>query len=167
MQRSLYQYLKSNLVFKNLDNYAFHVVENYLYFRSLEPGEFLMEEGQAGDFVAFVVLGRLNVIKNGEQGSTILSVIKAGDSIGEMALIDDLSRSASAQAIEKTAVVILPKRDFDRILKDHPRIGIEMLKGLATLLSLNLRRTSVSLSRQLTRPDSAISPDKAPASKAV
>lgn len=150
MQSSLYQHLKSNLVFSNLDYYAFHVVENYLYFQSLDPGDYLIKEGQPGDFVAFVVLGRLEVLKNEGAGpAKLLTTIKAGDSIGEMALIDALSRSASVRALEKTGVVVLPKRDFDRILQDHPRIGIEMLKGLATLLSLNLRRTSEALSRQL------------------
>lgn len=157
MQCSLYQHLKSNLVFSNLDNYAFHVIENYLYFQSLEAGEYLMEEGQHGDFVAFVVLGKLNVIKNDLEGyPKVLTTIKAGDSIGEMALIDSLSRSASVQATEKTGVLLLPKRDFERILKDHPRIGIEMLKGIATLLSLNLRRTSEYLSRQLSPNDKAV-----------
>ena len=64
-----------------------------------------------------------------------------------MALIDMLTRSATVKASELTALVKLSKKDFETILNDYPRIGIEILRGIAVLLSLKLRRTSENLSR--------------------
>lgn len=143
MANSLYNRLKSNHMFSNLDIYSFNIVEKYLFFKSLDENEYLFYEGESGDFVAFVLFGELQVLKNTTyDDSLILSTIKAGDSIGEMAIIDDLSRSASVKATKKSALVILYKKDFDRIVLNYPHIGVEILKGLAALLSLHLRRTS-------------------------
>ena len=74
--------------------------------------------------------------------------LKAGESTGEMSVIDEMSRSATVMASERTGLIILPKADFDRILQDHPRIGIDILKGIAQILSIHLRRTSADLSKE-------------------
>lgn len=150
MPNSLYHRLKNNYVFHHLDSYAFRVVENYFLFKSLQKDEYLFHEGQYGDFVAFVLYGQLQVLKPNLQGQPkVLSTITTGECIGEMAIIDELTRSASVRATEMTALVVLPKKDFDHILHEYPLIGIEMLKGLAVMLSLNLRRTSENLSQQM------------------
>lgn len=143
---SLYELLKSNVVFQNLDRYQFGILEQYLTFRGIETGEYLFFEGEMGDYVAFVVAGGIEILKQLPDKQMTLVTLKPGDSIGEMALIDDLSRSASAKATQRTGLIVLPKRDFERILIDHPRIGINILKALASMLSLKLRRTNEALS---------------------
>lgn len=145
-QMSLYELLKSNVVFQNLDRYQFGILEQYLTFRGIETGEYLFFEGEMGDYVAFVVAGGIEILKQLPDKQVALVTLKPGDSIGEMALIDDLSRSASAKATQRTGLIVLPKRDFERILIDHPRIGINILKALASMLSLKLRRTNEALS---------------------
>lgn len=145
-QMSLYELLKSNVVFQNLDRYQFGILEQYLTFRGIETGEYLFFEGEVGDYVAFVVAGGIEILKQLPDKQMTLVTLKPGDSIGEMALIDDLSRSASAKATQRTGLIVLPKRDFERILIDHPRIGINILKALASMLSLKLRRTNEALS---------------------
>ena len=51
------------------------------------------------------------------------------------------------KAASLCALVTLSRADFERLLSDYPRIGVEMLRGLAIILSLNLRRTSEHLTR--------------------
>ena len=46
---SLYELLKSNVVFQNLDRYQFGILEQYLTFRGIETGEYLFFEGEVGD----------------------------------------------------------------------------------------------------------------------
>lgn len=148
MNNTLYDQLKHNHVFSRLDNYMFQIVVKRLVFKKLLAGDYLFKEGEHGDSMAFVLVGKLDIIKNNQSGSPMLvHRIKSGDSIGEMALIDDLTRSASVQATELTALVTLSRKDFEILLEDYPRIGIAMLRGLATMLSLNLRRTSATLSK--------------------
>lgn len=148
MNADIYERLHHNHVFAHLDRYMFQMVEKLLVFRQLEPNEYLFLEGEHGDTMAFVLHGELSIIKKSPQGSPIIiHRMHAGDSIGEMALLDDLTRSASVQATELSALVILSRQDFETILAEYPQTGIAMLRGIATMLSLNLRRTSENLSR--------------------
>ncbi len=141
---SLYNLIQGNHIFRTITRYEFSVIENYLFFKGLEVGEILFNEGDHGDFMAFVVAGQLEIFIHLQDGTKRLAIKKAGDSLGDMAVIDDLSRSASVRALERTGLIILPKPDFERILSDHPKIGIKMLKGLASMLSLQLRKANVS-----------------------
>ncbi len=141
---SLYNLIQGNHIFQTITRYEFSVIENYLFFKGLETNEILFNEGDHGDFMAFVVAGQLEIFIHLQDGTKRLAIKKAGDSLGDMAVIDDLSRSASARALERTGLIILPKPDFERILSDHPNIGIKMLKGLASMLSLQLRKANVS-----------------------
>ena len=173
---SLYDALKHNPMFAGLDHYEFGVVEHYLTFRALDAGETLFYEGERGDYMAVVVAGNLDVFKkvrppvnsqnlhrnqdsepvetddkaNPNQQDNLVHIVslKAGESTGEMSVIDEMSRSATVMASERTGLIILPKADFDRILQDHPRIGIDILKGIAQILSIHLRRTSADLSEK-------------------
>lgn len=148
MKNILFDHLKYSPIFAKLDPFMFQTVEQRLEFRELAPQEILFNEGETGNYMAFILVGQLLIFKHTHQDDIVkLGHIGAGDSIGEMALIDDLSRSASAMALEPTALVVLSKADFETILTDYPRIGVEMLRGLSTMLSLKLRRTSENLSR--------------------
>lgn len=146
----LFDYLKNSPIFARLDAFMFQTVEAKLVFQKLAKDEVLFNEGEHGDYMAFVLVGELGVIKSSPDGSTVqVGTVRAGDSTGEMALIDTLSRSASIRASEVTAIVRLSRSDFETILTDYPRIGVEMLRGLATMLSLKLRKTSENLSRSV------------------
>lgn len=142
MQTPLYTLIHSNHVMRNVTQYEFSTIEKYLYFKGLEKGEILFSEGEYGDFMAFVVAGQVEIFVTFEQQEKRLTIKKIGDSLGDMAVIDDLSRSASARALERTGLIMLSKNDFNRILVDHPHIGIKMLKGLAGMISLQLRKSN-------------------------
>ncbi|MFW2177335.1 MULTISPECIES: cyclic nucleotide-binding domain-containing protein [unclassified Moraxella] len=149
MENILFTHLKNTPFFAKFDPYMFQVVEQHLKFRELAPKEVLFNEGEHGDYMAFLLAGELDVLKNGQNGSlTQVGLIKAGDNTGEMALLDTLTRSATVRAVQPSALVTLSRQDFETILADHPRIGVEMLRGIAIILSLKLRRTSETLSRK-------------------
>lgn len=150
MDNPLFEYLKNSPIFSRLDAYMFQVVENMLHFKQLSPQQVLFTEGEHGDYMAFLLIGELSVIKYSPLGSEVkVGEIRAGESTGEMALLDSLTRSATIKAASLCALVTLSKSDFERILADYPRIGVEMLRGLAIILSLNLRRTSDNLTRAI------------------
>lgn len=75
----------------------------------------------------------------------MISSLHRGRSIGDMAVLDNFPRSATVRSRTKATLITLTRDSFETILDKHPRIGIKMLKGLARLLSLNLRKTSSRL----------------------
>jgi CRP/FNR family cyclic AMP-dependent transcriptional regulator len=125
-------------------------IEQYLKILEVIPGEIVFQEGERGDYVCFVVEGSLDVLKKTESGeSIVISTLSRGRSIGEMAIIDDLPRSATVKAKDKSTLLTLSRESFDYILSKHPDIGVKILKGLASLLSMNLRKTSSRLAEYM------------------
>lgn len=146
MAESLARYLASNALFTYLSTDDLQIIERFMFFNSVAPGEFVFKEGDRGDYVCFVVHGQLEVIKvNAQNQAVVITQLTNGASIGEMALIDRMTRSASIRATVPTGLVVLTRKGFDMILREHPEIGINILKGMASLLSMKLRKTSEKL----------------------
>ncbi|MFM2071667.1 MAG: hypothetical protein RLZZ623_1930 [Actinomycetota bacterium] len=105
--------------------------------RNLIRGDVLFKEGDAADALYVVIRGRLamaiaNPIDNRE---TVVSLMEPGDLFGEMAMLDDGSRSAMARALEPSSVFAIPYDSVRTILKAQP----ELLWGVSRLLAQRLR----------------------------
>lgn len=121
MDNPLFEYLKNSPIFSRLDPYMFQVVENSLHFKQLSPQEVLFTEGEHGDFMAFLLIGELSVIKYSPSGAEVkVGEIRARESTGEMALLDLLTRSATIKAASLCALVTLSRAEFERLLSDYP-----------------------------------------------
>lgn len=147
MSQAVIEFLILNIpILGRLKDRELMVIEKHLSFVEVTPGEVVFQEGDRGDYVCFVVEGSLDVLKRSATGEDIvISTLSKGRSIGEMAVIDDLPRSATVRARTKATLLTLSRQNFDYILAEHAAIGVKILKGIAQLLSLNLRKTSSRL----------------------
>ena len=85
--------------------------------RRLAAGEIVFREGQASDGLHVVLAGRLRIYKRaGDDTEVDLSVAGAGDSYGEMALLDGGERSANVLALEPSEILVLGREAFLRLL---------------------------------------------------
>lgn len=146
MSERLSDHLSLIPIFSGLNAQELQAIEKFMFFNKVEPGEYVFKEGEKGDYVCFVASGALDVIKlNQNAQPVVITTLARGGSIGEMALIDKLTRSASIRACTPSSLIVLTRKGFEMILKLHPEIGIKILKGVASLLSINLRKTSDKL----------------------
>ncbi len=137
-------------MFNELNFSDLQVIARHMHYSEVEAGDVVFLEGERGHYVCFVVEGSLEVAKAAAAGPrTVLTTLSRGQSIGEMALIDEAPRSATVTALSKSRLLMLFRQDFEAILEQHPAIGISMLKGIARLLSSNLRRTSDLLAERM------------------
>jgi len=121
-------------------------ISQHMNLIDVDPGQDVFREGDPGDYVCFVVQGQLEVIKKADNGKeVVLCKLRRNSSIGEMSVIDEFLRSATVRALTPSSLITLTRNGFNRILGEHPLIGIQILKGIARLLSLNLRKTSSRL----------------------
>ncbi|HTU02467.1 MAG TPA: cyclic nucleotide-binding domain-containing protein [Candidatus Sulfotelmatobacter sp.] len=113
-------------------------------------GDVLFVEGERGHYVCFVVEGELEVSKVSASGTrTVLTRLSRGQSIGEMAVIDEAPRSATVTALTASRLLTFSRGDFEALLDEHPAIGIRILKGIARVLSRHLRRASGQLAERV------------------
>ncbi len=133
-------------IFSNFKVDELSILARHMSFIHLQRGEYLFVEGDMGSFMGFVVNGILEVQKRNDAGENITLVrLAKGSSIGEMALIDKSPRSATVVAKQAATIVTLTDKGFDILAERFPALGIKVIKKIARLLSLNMRRTSSKL----------------------
>ncbi|MDT8285936.1 MAG: cyclic nucleotide-binding domain-containing protein [Elusimicrobiales bacterium] len=117
-----------------------HVLEN-LQERTYLKGETIFAEGDIGRALFIVFSGKVTLTKlNPETGKAEpLAEVNPGEFFGEMALLEEMPRSAGAAAAEETQVFMLFKTKLESLLFSYPRIGVVIASQLAKILSARLR----------------------------
>jgi len=150
MATSVIEQITQIPILKALDPQELDIVGKQMKATKLKKGKILFNEGEQGEGLYFIVDGRLDILKRTVSESYVfLNSIDKGRSIGEMAIIDKLPRSATVRAFTDVKLLVLTQEGFESLLEEHPRIGIKILKGIARLLSLNLRKTSGRLAEYM------------------
>lgn len=104
-------------------------------------GSMIFREGEKGDKLYIVLDGRVRISKFiPGVGEEALTVLDRGDFFGEMALIDDMPRSADAKAHEKdTTVLSIDRATLNEILGMDPHASLQFLNLLCRMISRRLR----------------------------
>ncbi len=101
-------------------------------------GEAILEEGSIGLGMFIVTAGRIEVFKTHGGRKIALAERGGGAVLGEMALLDDQPRSASAVALEDTDCLLLTRDRFRTLVKRRPKIAWQIVMPLArTVRELN------------------------------
>jgi len=104
------------------------------------PGSVLISQGEKGLGLFILTKGTVRITRaNSPDGAEeVLGTAGAGDVIGEMALLDDLPRSATVTAVDEVSVLVLPKGEFRMILRHilstDPDVGLDLLAVLTRRL---------------------------------
>jgi CRP/FNR family transcriptional regulator, cyclic AMP receptor protein len=112
----------------------------------VDEGEYVFEEGERGDHFYVIVHGRIELRKATGSGFRRLAVLRAGQAFGEMALLNQTPRSASAIAREDAYLLSVSRAAFSRMLGGDT-LSVRLLKNL----SKALWATSVRLASQQTK----------------
>jgi CRP-like cAMP-binding protein len=95
-------------------------------------GALILHKGGPGDYLLFLLAGRLQVIDTNEEGKEIgLSFILPGDYFGELSIVDGAPRSATVVACENSLVALLPRRQAQTLIYHHPLVAERVLKRMA------------------------------------
>src|SRR5689334_8882190 len=104
------------------------------------PGSVLLSQGEQGLGLFILTKGTVRITrKNSPDGAEeVLGTAGVGDVIGEMALLDNMPRSATVTAVDEVTVLVLPFWDFRiilrRILSSDPDVGLDLLAVLSRRL---------------------------------
>lgn len=119
------------------------ILARHMDLQTVPAGEEIFHEGSAGEYMALVVRGRVRILKEDSLGRRRrITTIVAGKTLGEMSLIDNEPRSATAFADADTLLLVLTRPQFQRLVETYPGLGVKFLTNLARMMSQRLRRTS-------------------------
>lgn len=110
--------------------------------RVFAPGTLIFAEGSPGAEAYVVEYGRVGVFKTVQDRRVDLGAVVQGGIFGEMALIDDQPRMASAVAEIETACVVIGKERLTEQLEQAPK-GVQLIVG-ALLGNIRLMGTELA-----------------------
>jgi CRP-like cAMP-binding protein len=126
--------------------------------REFKEGEVIFREAEPGDTAYLIERGRVEIVKGSGKDAVHIAYIEANQPFGEMSMIDEKPRSATAIAVEPTVAQELNREDFLQNLESHPKIAMNLLR----LLFERLREADATI-QQLSRaipPEATMQPSR-------
>jgi CRP/FNR family transcriptional regulator, cyclic AMP receptor protein len=94
------------------------------------PGESIVRAGDPGNAFSVILDGQVKVHARGRRPATL----SAGDSFGEMSLLDGAPRSATISAVGEVTTMVVGRHAFAKLLRAEPQIAHALLRTLAARL---------------------------------
>lgn len=109
-------------------------------------GEDVFHEGDLGTEMYIVQAGKVEILKDIDGEERRLALLEKGDFFGEMSLLEELPRAATARAVSDVKLLQINGSTFSQMLRSNPEIAVRMMRKL----SRRLRQTDQMLERTLT-----------------
>lgn len=142
-EASRFDFLRATPFFSKLSNWQLKQVNEVFYERTYQDGEYIFEQEQPGAALFFIEDGQIAIqVKNKSEAPIQLALLSKGQFVGELALLDESPRSASAIAVGNTKLLALYRKDLEIFSKTKPEIASEIYKALAMIVGDRLKATN-------------------------
>ena len=131
--------------------------------RRATAGEVIFHEGDLGTEMYLIQEGKVEILRLTSEGPQRLALLEKGDFFGEMSILDELPRTATAAAVTDARLVEINGATFDEMLRANPEIAIRIMRKL----SLRVRQIDEQLDRALPAAGPAGPPPAAPEAPTV
>jgi len=103
--------------------------------RTCEPGDVLFREGEHGEVMFVIQSGKVRITKAVKGEEKTLAILGPGDFLGEMAILNNKPRTATAVVVEGSAkVLVLGARTFEQMVISNAEIAVRLIQKLARRL---------------------------------
>jgi NTE family protein len=144
-ERAVGKRLSSVPLLSTLDQPSLAALDAELKWVRVPGGQILFRENDTADALYVVMSGCLGVsVSDGHGGDALVSRIVAGETVGEMGILDGGFRSATVEALRDTELLRLDKSSCERLVEQYPR----SMLSLVSLLVRRLRNTTRHLDDQ-------------------
>lgn len=126
------QFLRRVPIFGALNEDSLQRVASIMVEKPYSRKSIVFHEGDHGDTLYIIKGGRVKIAKVAIDGrEKTLTILQPGDFFGEMAIFDNMPRSATAEAIDNDVRLFgLNKKDFERLVHEYPSIALRIMKDL-------------------------------------
>lgn len=127
-------------IFEGLSRRELAAIENILHKRQYRSGETIFRQGEPAVGMYMIVEGRVMIVS--EPGPHELAELKDGDFFGELALLDDSPRSATAVADGPCRLLGFFQPDLFALADRNPKLGFRIVTHLARIMGQRLRKSN-------------------------
>ncbi|MCX5776822.1 MAG: cyclic nucleotide-binding domain-containing protein [Candidatus Firestonebacteria bacterium] len=133
-------------IFSDLNLVELNKIENITHEREYMDGERIFQEKEPGAGMYIIWSGSIKLLKRTDSREIEIATMYPGDFFGEIALLDEAPRSASAVAVGKTKILGFYRPDFLGLFKRDPRLGSKVLFQLSQIIAKRLRAATETAS---------------------
>ncbi len=128
--------LKRVDLFSSLDKKELQALAQSCQERKYSAGSTIVSQGDTGVGLYVITAGTVRITQaiNPDKAEEVLGTESAWGVLGEMALLDDLPRSATITAVYDVTALLLPIWDFRAVMQSHPDIAVKLLGVLSRRL---------------------------------
>lgn len=148
--------IRETSFFKELSDDASSAVAARALARRFRPGDAVMRKGDPADSFFVVLDGHLKIVTTDAKGDEIIiNKVGPGESVGEIALMDELPRSAGVVALDDVDALELTKEAFFDLLDDRLDVSLGILRGLSHRLRFSTKyiETAIDWSQKTAEGD--------------
>ena len=156
---SIANHLKQSDIFYQFTPAQIDMVANLCQETSFKAGETIFEENSEGKELYVVAQGEVEILINpqivgkGESKGledSVIATLRKGQSFGEIALVDEGHRSASARAASDDATLLVIQRErLIMLCETYPQLGYRLMYNLAADLAMKMRNTDLRMREEL------------------
>lgn len=155
---SLVNFLKQSDIFYRLTPTQLELVANLCQEVVYQAGEIIFEENSSSKELYILAQGEVEILispgmaeaASGSGSETVITKLRRGQSFGEVALVDEGLRSASARAAQNGARLLIVQRDqLIMLCETYPQLGYRLMHNLAADLAMKIRNTDLRIRDQV------------------
>ena len=120
-------------------------IKHLIFEKKCNKGATLFLEGMPGGVLYIIKSGQVDILKKKDKEELLITTLKRGDFVGEMSLIDDEPRSATARVKEAAVLLGLSKHGFQELISEIPEGANKIMLFLIKILIRRLRETNNKL----------------------
>ena len=125
--------------FKYLSNKKIKLLMKVIHNRIYTANEYIFFQGDPGIGLYLIIRGEILITEEIDGERFDLAMLTRGDFFGELALLDEEKRSASAIALKDSQLAVIFKPDLDEFVETHSKEGIQILRGVSQIIATRLR----------------------------
>ncbi|MEP0547487.1 MAG: cyclic nucleotide-binding domain-containing protein [Rhodothermales bacterium] len=135
--------LRELALFSELNDREEQALRRAVVGRRFHAGERVFQEGEPGLGMYVVASGEVEILRC-ESGRSVAQ-LGVGTFFGEIALLNEVTRMATARAKTESELIILFQPAFDALIDRHPRLGVKLLIALARIMGVRQIHTGNAL----------------------
>ncbi len=134
-------------LFRQLNNNEFLKVSRICQKVAVKADKVIFNAGDPGDALYALHKGEVQVVKSGEKDEPeeVIYELGAGDIFGEMALFEDMPRSATIRAKSDCSLLRIPRDYFEKLIAGDKEVALKIYQALNLILTHRLRDTTERL----------------------
>lgn len=150
--------LRQTDIFFELTNTQLELIASLCAERHYLAGDYIFEENTPGDELYVIANGEVEIQVNPallgrdkHGGPQTIATLRRGQSFGEIALVDEGLRSASARCAQQdTRLLVIPREKLMLLCDTYPQLGYRLMRNLAADLAMKIRHTDLQVREHLT-----------------